>query len=118
MKKTLLMKKLFLITIILLLQSFPSFGSPNGKGLICKYIEGEFVKPIHNLYVKIDKNGRKIPSELGYFLNEGKITPYFFRRNNDDIELIEKNYQYPFTTANKTVEWGDTVVRSILDRKT
>ena len=30
------MKKLLLITIILLLQSFPSFGSPIGKGLICK----------------------------------------------------------------------------------
>ena len=30
------MKKLFIITIILLFQSFPSFGNPEGKGLICK----------------------------------------------------------------------------------
>ena len=113
------MKKLLLITIILLLQSFPSFGNPNGKGLICKYIEGEFVLPIPNLHMKIDKNGKKIPSEMGYFLNEDMVTPYFFRRNNDDIELIGLNSpQYTFTTTNKTVEWGDTLLRHILDRKT
>ena len=29
------MKKLFIITIILLFQSFPSFGNPNGKGIVC-----------------------------------------------------------------------------------
>jgi len=113
------MKKLFLITIILLLQSFPSFGNPNGKGLICKYMEGEFVLPIPNLHMKIDKNGKKIPSEIGYFLNEDMVTPYMFRRNNDDIELIGLNSpQYTFTTTNKTVEWGDTLLRHILDRKT
>ena len=113
------MKKLFLITIILLLQSFPSFGNPNGKGLICKYMEGEFVLPIPNLHMKIDKNGKKIPSEIGYFLNEDMVTPYMFRRNNDDIELIGLNLpQYNFTTSNKTLEWGDTLLRHILDRKT
>ena len=113
------MKKLFLITIILLLQTFPSFGNPNGKGLICKYIEGEFVLPIPNLHMKIDKNGKKIPSEIGYFLNEDMVTPYMFRRNNDDIELIGLNLPlYNFTTSNKTLEWGDTLIRNILDRKT
>ena len=113
------MKKLFFITIILLLQSFPSFGNPNGKGLICKYMEGEFRLPIPNLHMKIDKNGKKIPSEIGYFLNEDMVTPYMFRRNNDDIELIGLNSpQYTFRTTNKTLKWGDIIYRNILDRKT
>ena len=33
------MKKLFIITLILLIQSFPSFGSVDGKGIVCKCLE-------------------------------------------------------------------------------
>ena len=33
------MKKLILLTLILLLHSFPSFGDPKGKGLICEWSE-------------------------------------------------------------------------------
>ena len=32
------MKKLFIITLLFLVQSVPSFGNPNGKGLVCKCI--------------------------------------------------------------------------------
>ena len=47
------MKKILLITIILLLQSFPSFGNPNGKGILCvledKELNEQFPKEHKNL---------------------------------------------------------------------
>jgi hypothetical protein len=47
------MKKIFLIIIILLLQSFPSFGNPNGKGLVCKCIvcPKKYTKKISTYYL-------------------------------------------------------------------
>ena len=47
------MKKLFLITIILILQSFPSFGNPNGKGLVCKCVvcPKKYTKKISTYYL-------------------------------------------------------------------
>ena len=38
------MKKLILLTLILLLHSFPSFGEPKGKGLICEWSDTDLVK--------------------------------------------------------------------------
>ena len=35
------MKKILLIILVLLLQTFPSFGNPNGKGIVCKYEDGK-----------------------------------------------------------------------------
>ena len=114
------MKKLFLITIILILQSFPSFGEINNKGLICKYLEGNgFIVEIPSLHMKVDKNGNKFPSEVGYFLNENNVIPHFFQRRNDDIELIEVTSPIDsFTTTNKTIEWGNIQLRHILNRQT
>ena len=33
------MKKFFIITVILLIQSFPVFGSVDGKGIVCKCLD-------------------------------------------------------------------------------
>ena len=38
------MKKVIFITFILLLHSFPSFGDPKGKGLICEWSDTDLVK--------------------------------------------------------------------------
>ena len=63
------MKKLFLITIILVLQSFPSFGNPNGKGLICKCIDCE------NTNFTYQNHEDK---ELGFLFKNNKVTKYDF----------------------------------------
>ena len=68
------MKKLFLITVIILIQSFPSFGNQNGKGLICKCIDCE--NPIFHYYYHEDK-------ELGFLFKNNKVTKYDFITENN-----------------------------------
>ena len=68
------MKKLIIITILLLLQSFPSIGSPNGKGLVCEcYINCE--------------NSKLFTENYKLFLFEEKqvVKYYTFERSSDKI---------------------------------
>ena len=62
------MKKLILITLILILQSFPSFGSPNGKGLICECI----LCPEDMMEFGTYYEGKN-PSVYGYWLENDKV---------------------------------------------
>ena len=55
------MKKVILLIIIILLQSFPSFGNPNGKGLICKCEDCNEVKLYHE------------NKELGFLFNKNRV---------------------------------------------
>lgn len=100
------MKKLFLITVILLLQSFPSFGNPNGKGIICSLIEGV-------VYRHIDKE-QTIDSELGFGFKGDKVSMTYFNLNEDtDIVFILSTTKKNFTTTKRKIKWG----KFVLDRK-
>jgi hypothetical protein len=118
------MKKLLLITIILLLQSFPSFGNNlEGKGLICKYLNDDVESIIPNQFIKIDENGKKIPSVIGYFFNKGFVNPHFYMRENDNIELKKyEKMKFNLITTNTKIEWEIIIIgffmNHILDRKT
>ena len=69
------MKKLLLITIILVLQSFPSFGNPNGKGVVCKCIKCDLNSIFFGTYFIKEK-----PTEIGFL----------FKDNVVNIFIIEK----------------------------
>ena len=77
------MNKLIIIIFILLTHSFSSFGSPNGKGLICKCsIECEKTEPNFQNYLK---NNR-------YFIIYPKkqSKSWFYELNNDIVEVRAK----------------------------
>lgn len=95
------MKKLLLITIILLLQSFPSFGNPNGKGIICDFERER-------------KDG--YPFTVGFKFNDNKVEGSFIDQKNDEF-YIERD-TFSFFTTDKTIEWGSIDYRFELDRKT
>ena len=102
------MKKLFLITIILLLQSFPSYGSsPNGKGLICKCVECILGTIDWTSYIE----EKKYPTEVGYFFKNDKVKYYFIRKKNDKIFMSESFFKgekepKPYMSDLNKIEWG------------
>ena len=86
------MKKILLITLILLLQSFSSFGKINDKGLICKCIDCE--RPIFHYYYGEDK-------ELGFLFKNNKVTKYDFITDNNGnttwrVFWYERDVEYKF----------------------
>ena len=92
------MKKIILLTFILLFQSFSSFGNPNGKGLICE------CKLCPNYKIEFGSyfEGKR-PSVYGYFLKDNKVTylqvtnidnKIFFRKS-----LYNKEYQTNIETS-------------------
>ena len=101
------MKKLLLITTILLLQSFPSFGNPNGKGILCT-IEDEFFK-------YFDRE-TKIINKIGFSFSNNKVTQNFFYKKNDEI-LIGSGDPKDFVTTLTKIKWGSMDDSSELDRK-
>ena len=103
------MKKLLLITVILLLQSFPSFGNPNGKGILCvvddKELKEIFPKEHHNLL------------KFGFSFNDNKVTFDFLGIKND-VFFKESGKPTDFVTSMNKIEWGNTYERWELNRKT
>ena len=71
------MKKLFLITIILLLHSFPSYGELNNKGLICKCIEN----------CQSMKNHFK--EDRLYLFKDNFLYRYQIERQNDEYKIVQ-----------------------------
>ena len=57
------MKKLFIITLILLIQSFPSFGSVDGKGIVCKCLDCKLEHLDPSSYMP-----NNIPTEIRFIL--------------------------------------------------
>jgi hypothetical protein len=102
------MKKLLLITIILLIQSFPSFGNPNGKGILCVLED----KELNEQFPKEHKNLLK----FGFSFNNNKVTLSFVYKKNDDF-LIGSGKPIGFNTSSDKIEWGNTYERWELDRK-
>ena len=73
------MKKLIPITIILLLHSFPSFGSPKGKGLICNWSDTELVKK--------DRKDKRV--KVYYFEGIDSVKHFKFIERKTNIEISE-----------------------------
>ena len=110
------MKKKLLITIFLLLQSFSSFGSPNGKGIVCNWIDGN-VELYKKRFRTLISN---IPTDVGYFFENDKVVISEFRIKND-IVFVENDVdeRYRFSSTINEIEWGSSVNwRYKLDRKT
>ena len=68
------MKKLLIITLIFLLQSFSSSGSPKGKGIICECIQCSEINVVTDYHHRdILKNQKQ-----GFFFNEETIDVHSF----------------------------------------
>ena len=116
------MKKIILLSFILLIHCFPSYGGPNGKGIICKYIKGDINLLTKRTYFQTNKDGKKIPSEVGYLFINNTVSFDFIERINDNIHW-DRFYNRsgifpPFRTTKDIIEWGNLNRYSKLDRKT
>tara|TARA_E500000178_G_C16801484_1_gene652667 strand:+ start:156 stop:671 length:516 start_codon:yes stop_codon:yes gene_type:complete len=117
------MKKLFLITIILLLQSFPSFGNPNGKGIICKCEEVQKCPKSGHLFHNSYITKEEIPSEIGIIFEKNYATTYYIIIINDKISLLKepKKYggKYSFRSTEDIISWNENYGNNIsVNRKT
>ena len=82
-------KELASITIfkvILLLQIFPSYGTPNGKGLICEFVGGDFINWSH-IFSSIDENGKQKKTEIGFKFENDKVQHSHIEIKNDKLFL-------------------------------
>ena len=78
------MKKLFIITLILLIQSFPSFGSVDGKGIVCKCLDCKLEHLDPSSYMP-----NNIPTEIGFHFKINKVAIYYIRKIGDKIKVSE-----------------------------
>ena len=109
------MKKLLLTIILLLFQTFPSFGNPNGKGIVC--IDEKILDSFDKLN-EIDTVPKLSKFVRGFSFLDGKVTLNYLDKKNDDVVIL-KSPQINFTTTTKIIEWGGSVdIRWELDRKT
>ena len=102
------MNKLFPILIILLLQSFPSFGNPNGNGILCTYGEKSFS------YIDKDK---KLPKKFGFIFINNKVTLNFIEEKKDEVVIGSGDPKDIIRSLTK-IEWGSKNDGWELDRKT
>ena len=80
------MKKVALFIVIFLLQSFPSFGSVNGKGIVCKCLDCKLDHIDPTSYISINK-----PTEIGFHFKLNKVAIYYISKIGDDIKVSENN---------------------------
>ena len=78
------MKKLFIITLILLIHSFPSIGSVDGKGIVCKCLDCKLEHLDPSSYIP-----NNIPTEIGFHFKINKVAIYYIRKIGDKIEVGE-----------------------------
>ena len=78
------MKKLSIITFILLIHSFPSFSSVDGKGIVCKCLDckSEHIDPSSFM-------PNNIPTEIGFHFKINKVAIYYIRKIGDKIKVGE-----------------------------
>ena len=102
------MKKLLFITLILVLQSFPSFGNPNGKGILCTYGNESF---------SFNDKGKKLITKIGFIFINNKVTLNFIDRNTDEV-VIRNGYTKDVVRSLTKIEWEVREMKWELDRKT
>ncbi len=78
------MKKIFIITIILLLHSFPSSSSVDGKGIVCKCLDCKLEHIDPSSYIP-----NNIPTEIGFHFKINKVAIYYIRKIGDNIKVGE-----------------------------
>ena len=77
------MKKIILI-IFILLYSIPSFGSVNGKGVVCKCLECKLEHLDPSSYLPNNK-----PTEIGFHFKINKVAIYYIKKIGDKIKVGE-----------------------------
>lgn len=104
------MKKLFLITIILLLQSFPSFGDPNGNGIICDIEVGGVGRFIDD--------EKTIRSKVGFsFLNNEVVESHFHLNVKNDKVVRLLFPKVNFLVTKRKIKWRSNNINYVLDRE-
>ncbi len=78
------MKKFISITIIFLFHSFSSFGSVNGKGIICECLDCKFNHLDPSSYLV-----HKKPTEIGFHFKINKVAIYYISKVGDRIKVSE-----------------------------
>ena len=77
------MKKVFFI-FILIFQSFPSFGSVDGKGIVCKCLDCKLEHIDPSSYIP-----NNIPTEIGFHFKINKVAIFYIRKIGDIIKVSE-----------------------------
>ena len=116
------MKKLLIITLIFLIQVFPSFGSVDGKGIVCKCLDCKLDHLDPSSYMP-----NNIPTEIGFHFKINKVAIYYISKIGDDIKVSENNQtslrkKKRFSTDENKIKWTYRDSLNIyayeLDRKT
>ncbi len=99
------MKKIILVIIIFLLQSFPSLGSVGGKGIVCKCLDCKLDHIDPSSYIPNNK-----PTEIGFHFKINKVAIYYISRIGNDIKVSENNQitlrkKKRFSTDENKIKW-------------
>ena len=99
------MKKIILVIIIFLLQSFPSLGSVGGKGIVCKCLDCKLDHIDPSSYIPNNK-----PTEIGFHFKINKVAIYYISKIGDDIKVSENNQislrkKKRFSTDENKIKW-------------
>ena len=78
------MIKIIFITIILLFNSLPSYGSVDSKGIICKCLDCKLNHLDPSSYL-----ANKKPTEIGFHFKINKVAIYYISKIGDNIKVSE-----------------------------
>ena len=78
------MKKFFITAIMFFIQSYPSLGSVDGKGIVCKCLDCKLEHLDPSSYMPNNK-----PTEIGFHFKDDKVAIFYIRKIGDKIKLGE-----------------------------
>ena len=78
------MIKIFLLIISISLHSLPSYGSVDGKGIVCKCDVCKLDHLDPSSYMHDNK-----PTEIGFHFKNNKVAIYYISKIGDDIKVSE-----------------------------
>ncbi len=116
------MKKILFILIILLIQSYSSFGSVDSKGIVCKCLECRLDHLDPSSLIINNK-----PSEIGFHFKINKVAIYYISKIGDKIKVSENikttlRKKKRFYTNENIIRWtykdSLNIYAYTLDRKT
>ena len=116
------MKKIILITFFLLIQSFHSLGSVNGKGIVCECLDCKLDQLDPSSYISNNK-----PTEIGFHFKINKVAIYYISKIGDKIKVSENiettlRKKKKFSADKNKIKWTYKDSLNIyayeLDRKT
>ena len=116
------MKKIISIIIISLFYSIPSYGSVDGKGIICKCLDCNLNHLDPSSYLADKK-----PTEIGFHFKINKVAIYYLSKIGDNIKVSEnlqttlrkkKKFHLDQDEINWTYKDSLNIYAYVLDRKT